>query len=124
MKLLSWNVRGLGKPRARKRLQASLRDVNPSVIFLIETKLQASEMLNVRRRWGFQCGVEVSSRGRSGGLCLSWKMDSDVTLRSFSDRHIDAMISKALMIIVGALQAFMRRRRSSSELSLGIYFVI
>ncbi|GMJ10395.1 hypothetical protein HRI_004708700 [Hibiscus trionum] len=94
MKLLSWNVRGLGKSRTRKRLQETLRDVNPSVIFLIETKLQVAEMLNVRRRWGFQCGVEVSSRGKSGGLCLAWKMDCDVTLRSLSDRHIDAMISR------------------------------
>ncbi|GMJ08165.1 hypothetical protein HRI_004485700 [Hibiscus trionum] len=94
MKLLSWNVRGLGKPRARSRLHATLRDVRPSVIFLMETKLQAREMLRVRQRWGFQNGIEVGSRGRSGGLCLAWRVDCDVTLRSYSERHIDVIISR------------------------------
>ncbi|GMI64932.1 hypothetical protein HRI_000162500 [Hibiscus trionum] len=94
MKLLSWNVQGLGKPRARSRLHATLRDVCPSVVFLMETKLQVGEMLRVRRRWGFQYGIEVSSRGRSGGLFFAWKIDCDVTLRSYSERHIDVIISR------------------------------
>ncbi|GMI95319.1 hypothetical protein HRI_003201200 [Hibiscus trionum] len=93
MKLVSWNVRGLGKPRIVRRLRDSLRDVNPSVVFLIETKLQSVAMVRVRKKCGFSYGIEVGSRGRSGGLCLAWRGNCQVSLRSFSDRHIDFMIS-------------------------------
>lgn len=48
MKLLSSNARGLGRPRIVHRLRSLLRDINPSVVFLIETKLQGSSMEEVR----------------------------------------------------------------------------
>ncbi|GMI71705.1 hypothetical protein HRI_000839800 [Hibiscus trionum] len=94
MKLLCWNVRGLGKPRARRRLHATLRDAKPSIIFLMETKLQSNEMATARRRCGFLSGIDVSSRGRNWGLFLARKDGCDVTLRSFSTHHIDIMVSR------------------------------
>ncbi|GMJ13760.1 hypothetical protein HRI_005045200 [Hibiscus trionum] len=93
MKLISWNVWGLGKPQTVRRLRDCLRDVNPSVVFLIETKLQSSVMEKVRKKCGFSNGIEVGSRGRSGGLCLAWRGNCQVSLRSYSDRHIDFMLS-------------------------------
>ncbi|GMI83525.1 hypothetical protein HRI_002021800 [Hibiscus trionum] len=92
MKLLSWNVRGLGKPRTVGRLRDFLRDVNPSVVFLIETKLHADVMLKVCKRCGFPNGIEVGSRGRSGDLCLAWRNGCQISLRSFLVRHIDFMV--------------------------------
>ncbi|GMI82336.1 hypothetical protein HRI_001902900 [Hibiscus trionum] len=92
MRLLSWNVQGLGKPRTVGRLRDFLRDINPSIVFLIETKLQTDEMMKVRKRCGFPNGVEVGSRGRSGGLCLGWRDGCQISLRSFSVRHIDFMV--------------------------------
>ncbi|GMI79785.1 hypothetical protein HRI_001647800 [Hibiscus trionum] len=94
MKLISWNVRGLGRPRTVRRLQHWLRDVNPTVIFFIETKLQSDKMEKVRRKCGYPNGIDVGARGRSGGLCLAWRDDCHVSLRSFSDRHIDVLITK------------------------------
>ncbi|GMI92190.1 hypothetical protein HRI_002888300 [Hibiscus trionum] len=93
MKLISWNVRGLRKPRTVRRLRDYLRDVNPSVVFLIETKLQSAEMERVRKKCGFPNGIEVGSRGRSGGLCLAWKSGCKISLRSYSDCHIDFMFT-------------------------------
>ncbi|GMI67799.1 hypothetical protein HRI_000449200 [Hibiscus trionum] len=66
-----------------------LRDLQPNVIFLIETKVNANKMANIRRSLGYPYGIEVSSIGRSGGLVLGWKANCTVSLRSFSARHID-----------------------------------
>ncbi|GMI91034.1 hypothetical protein HRI_002772700 [Hibiscus trionum] len=93
MKLLCWNVRGLGMPRTVRRLQHVLRDLNPSVVFLIETKLRGAQMAQVRRRCGFLNGIDVDAVGRSGGLTIGWKNNCDVSLRSYSQRHIDVLIN-------------------------------
>ncbi|GMI94996.1 hypothetical protein HRI_003168900 [Hibiscus trionum] len=92
MKLLSWNVRGLGKPRTVGRLNQKLREENPSIFFLVETKLSAARMEKVRKKCGFPNGIDVDAVGRRGGLSLGWKSSCVVSLRSYSDRHIDIII--------------------------------
>ncbi|GMI95338.1 hypothetical protein HRI_003203100 [Hibiscus trionum] len=93
MKLLSWNVRGLGKPRTVRRLRHMLRDLKPDVIFFIETMVHENKMANIRRSFGYPNGIDVSSVGRSGGLSIGWKNSCNVNLRSFSARHIDVLFN-------------------------------
>ncbi|MFQ6645218.1 hypothetical protein Gotur_020591 [Gossypium turneri] len=95
MKLISWNVRGLGRPGIVRLLHA-LRDINPSVVFFIETKLQGFHMVVIKRKCGFQNGIDVDSDGRSGGLSMGWNNNCKVSIRSFSRRHINIMIDKVL----------------------------
>ncbi|GMJ01875.1 hypothetical protein HRI_003856700 [Hibiscus trionum] len=92
MKLLSWNVRGLGLSRTTRRLKNFLRDVKPTVIFLIETKLPNTRMEKVRKLLGFPNGVDVAAVGRSGGLSMAWRSSCRVAVRSYSCRHIDIMV--------------------------------
>ncbi|GMI89667.1 hypothetical protein HRI_002636000 [Hibiscus trionum] len=80
MKLISWNVRGLGKPRTVRRLRQKLKEADPMVIFLIETKLSRVKMKRVRRKCGYLCGIDVESQGRSGGLSLAWKPNCNIAL--------------------------------------------
>ncbi|KAA3483610.1 reverse transcriptase [Gossypium australe] len=77
MKILSWNVRGLGRPRTVNRLKNKLRAINPRILFLMETKLSAKRMEKVRL---------------NGGLYLGWNGNALVNLKSFSSFHIDAEI--------------------------------
>ncbi|KAE8734013.1 RNF181 protein [Hibiscus syriacus] len=73
MKILGWNVRGLGQPRMVRHLTHALRDVSPSVVFLIETKLQNHEMKTVRKGCGFPNGIEVPAVGLDRGIANgSW----------------------------------------------------
>ncbi|KAG8491705.1 hypothetical protein CXB51_015144 [Gossypium anomalum] len=72
MKMLCWNVRGLGSSRAVHRLQHMLKIYHPQFVFFMETKLSASRMENVRRRCGFLNGVEVAAKGSKGGLSVGW----------------------------------------------------
>lgn len=43
---------------------------------------------------GFRNGVFVNRVGLSGGLALLWREDIDVTLQTFSRRHIDVVIEE------------------------------
>ncbi|KAG8493308.1 hypothetical protein CXB51_010696 [Gossypium anomalum] len=49
---------------------------------------------NVRRSCGFLNGIDIEAEGSRGGLCLAWKEDIIVILRSFSKNHIDAMVKE------------------------------
>ncbi|KAA3474235.1 reverse transcriptase [Gossypium australe] len=60
----------------------------------METKLDSKRMEKVRRSCGFLNGVEVAAEGSRGGLCLAWKADIDVTLRSFSNWHLDVLVKE------------------------------
>ncbi|KAA3460259.1 reverse transcriptase [Gossypium australe] len=39
-------------------------------------------------------GIEVGAEGTRGGLCLAWKDDIVVILRSFSNWHLDVLVKK------------------------------
>ncbi|GMI75964.1 hypothetical protein HRI_001265700 [Hibiscus trionum] len=70
MSLISWNVRGLGKPRAVNRLRNSLRGIHPQFLFLMETKLSARRMERVRHKCGFRFGIDVAVVGSRGGALI------------------------------------------------------
>ncbi|MBA0699030.1 hypothetical protein Goari_000703 [Gossypium aridum] len=62
-------------PRTLQRLRHMLRDSNPSVVFLIETKLKGSRLERIRCKCGYINGIDVDSNGRSG--CLSMVVIGD-----------------------------------------------
>jgi exonuclease III len=70
MSILSWNCRGLGNPRTVRDLHRLVKEKHPSLVFLMETKLQAHRFKAIRVWLGFQNVFIVDSMGRSGGLAL------------------------------------------------------
>lgn len=73
MKILSWNVRGLGGVEKCKQIKAYIRNCDPDVIIIQETKKVvcsrllrsiASARLN---DWSF-----ILSVGASGGIRIAW----------------------------------------------------
>ncbi|KAA3484605.1 BEACH domain-containing lvsC [Gossypium australe] len=65
MKILSWNVRGLGSPPVVRHFQHMLKLHHPHVVFFMETKLNATRMEKFRRRCGFQNGPSLRWNGIS-----------------------------------------------------------
>ncbi|KAA3476616.1 reverse transcriptase [Gossypium australe] len=54
-------------------------------------------MERVRKSCGFQNGVEVDSEGSKGGLCMAWKENTPISVRSYSRRHIDALVDDQVL---------------------------
>uniref|UniRef100_A0A7N2R6D1 Endonuclease/exonuclease/phosphatase domain-containing protein n=1 Tax=Quercus lobata TaxID=97700 RepID=A0A7N2R6D1_QUELO len=52
-------------------------------------------MDRIKFKLGFSNGLCVSSRGRSGGLALLWSSDTKLEIMSYSNHHIDAIITEA-----------------------------
>ncbi|KAL9671418.1 hypothetical protein QQ045_008986 [Rhodiola kirilowii] len=94
MKLLSWNCRGVGGPRAVRSLGDVVRTYRPSILGLIETKKEDSNWEFLKYRLGFDACFSVVSHGRAGGLAMLWNKDTEVTVISYSASHID--VKKAM----------------------------
>ncbi|KAL0302975.1 UNVERIFIED_CONTAM: hypothetical protein Sradi_6165600 [Sesamum radiatum] len=91
MSLLIWNCKGMGNPWTVKGLRDLLRDNNPHLVFLAETKCSTSQIENLKKQLNL-FGFYVDSKGKSGDLALLWQKSVDVQLQSFSRYHIDVSI--------------------------------
>ncbi|KAL5744090.1 hypothetical protein ACOSQ2_027206 [Xanthoceras sorbifolium] len=92
MKILVWNVRGLGNDRTFQVLKHHVRDYNPNFVFLSETLLSHNRMELIRVHLGFSGKLVVDNVGRSGGISLFWSDDVVVNLISFSKWHVDVRV--------------------------------
>ncbi|MBA0664033.1 hypothetical protein Goklo_004108 [Gossypium klotzschianum] len=62
------------------------------MVFLMETKMDKQRMEKVRRSCGFTNGIDIEVEGSRGGLCLTWKGDTAISLQSFSRNLIDVIV--------------------------------
>ena len=71
MSAISWNCRGLGNPLTVKALQEVVLEKDPTLVFLMETKLDVSEMDGIKRKIERQQGLVVPSvqRGVAWPFC-------------------------------------------------------
>ncbi|KAL5546642.1 hypothetical protein UlMin_006329 [Ulmus minor] len=92
MSILSWNVCGLGNPRALTFLRNLIRSTSPRMAFLCETRLTNSNSDRIRRLLSFNNCFPVNRHGTGGGLMLLWQNEWDVSIQSYSSSHIDATI--------------------------------
>ncbi|KAL0456241.1 UNVERIFIED_CONTAM: hypothetical protein Slati_0963300 [Sesamum latifolium] len=83
--------KGLGGPWTVQHLGHLIRDNNPSLIFLAETKCLARRIDLLKRQFDMN-GVCVPSSGKSGGLAVIWIKSVNVLLQNFSHNHIDVSV--------------------------------
>jgi hypothetical protein len=69
-----------------------VKEKKPKLVFVMETKLSARRMENIRIRIGYNNMFVVDSIGRSGGLALFWNKEVDVEIKNYSQRHINAEV--------------------------------
>ena len=75
----------MGTLGAVQALKRAIKREDPSLVFLMETKLEVDEMKRVQHEIGMVQGIAVPSVGKSGGLALLWKSDMKVSVK-FIDR--------------------------------------
>ena len=95
MNSLCWNYWGIGNPWTIFALRDYVQCWNPRLVFLLETKSKSRRMEKIKFKLGFTNGLYVQSRGRSGGLALLWSNDTNLEIKSYSNHHIDAIITEA-----------------------------
>ena len=90
MKTLSLNCRGLGNPETVSELHTLVRKEDPSIVFLMETRLELRHLELLRVCLGMLGCFGVGRHGFGGGLALLWSSSIDIHIQSFSNHHIDA----------------------------------
>jgi hypothetical protein len=83
----------LGNPPAVRELHRLVKEKRPKVVFLIETKLRANKMIQIKYKLGFHNVFVVDCVGKSGGLALLWSEDAEVEIQNYSRQHINAKIA-------------------------------
>ena len=94
MSALSWNCRGLRNPLIVKTLQKIVKEEDPTLVFLMETKFKATKMEGVKRKTERQHGLVVPSQNRGGGLALLWRSTLKVDPLTYSPRRINVMVNE------------------------------
>ena len=94
MRTLCWNCRGIGDPETVRELRDLVEASAPSVLCIVETQLAKYRVEGLASRLGFSSSFGVGSSGRSGGLCLFWKNDINLGIKTFSQYHIDSVVNE------------------------------
>ncbi|RVW64166.1 Transposon TX1 uncharacterized 149 kDa protein [Vitis vinifera] len=90
MKIISWNVRGLGSRNKRRMIKDFLRSENPDVVMIQETKKENCDRRFVGSVWTVRNKdwVALPASGASGGILIIWDSKilsrEEVVIGSFS----------------------------------------
>jgi len=98
MKIISWNVRGLGSTVKRKEVCNLVREKKPFLLRLQETKLSKFDATVCKSLWG-DVNADFSfqpSAGASGGIFTSWDTQEVEVWSSFSFDHVLAVSGRFL----------------------------
>ncbi|KAL5832241.1 hypothetical protein ACOSQ4_017595 [Xanthoceras sorbifolium] len=75
MKILVWNVRGLGNYRTFQALNRHVRDSRPDVVFLTETLLSRQRLEFIRVHLGFSGDPFTWCNDRRGASFIKERLD-------------------------------------------------
>lgn len=75
MKLLFWNIRGLGRPSKRRKIRTLLKERNIDMVFLQKTKKSELTLEVVRSIWPVEDMdyMSVNAAGLARGILCIWK---------------------------------------------------
>lgn len=94
MNLVSWNCRGIGKPRAVRVLREMVNSFKPDLLFLSETLVVSNKIEALASKLGYADFFSVDRQGRGGGLAVLWKRTMRCTVVDSSSNHIDIEVNE------------------------------
>lgn len=79
-------------PRTCLAIKKVLHLHQPQIFFCCETKMTARQVDATCGSFRFANRFVVDRIGKGGGLVLFWSLDVEVSIKSFSFHHIDAIV--------------------------------
>ncbi|KAK9020048.1 hypothetical protein V6N11_054545 [Hibiscus sabdariffa] len=76
------------EPQVCRYLKRFIKDNNPSLVALLETRISGNKTDSVVRKLGFPNSFRVEARGFSGGIWLLWKDSISLEIEVISNQFI------------------------------------
>ncbi|XP_042980093.1 uncharacterized protein LOC122310274 [Carya illinoinensis] len=92
MKILCWNCRGLGNPRTVQDLSLMVKEKQPILVFVCETKIRSCKIVGLQRRLGMEGSFAVDSEGRRGGIVQFWRDEKGAEIVNYSKWHVTVIV--------------------------------
>lgn len=93
MTTLSWNCRGLAATSTGLELKGLIKQQQPAIIFLMETRAPEERVVRLKRRVKYTNHFVVNPNGLAGGLCLLWNKKVEVEIKSANQNFIHTEVS-------------------------------
>ncbi|XP_058760448.1 uncharacterized protein LOC131633779 [Vicia villosa] len=72
---MMWNCRGAASREFRRVCYNFLKQINPSIVVIMETRMNPLNLANTFRSMGFDKLMGTDVQGFAGGIALAWKSD-------------------------------------------------
>jgi len=73
MKLTTWNIRGIGNRRKQRNLSNRIKEENPNMIFIYETKCSMDNIREIHNKSLIKYEyLEVKAKNSAGGILTLW----------------------------------------------------
>lgn len=93
MKIVSWNCQGAGNESFRRNFRELVRSHNPSVVFLLETRVSQDTAYEIAPFLGYSNYEIAPTEGMAGGVWMLWNQsDIDVEITEVEDQGIHAIL--------------------------------
>ena len=94
MRRLSWNCQGLGNPWTGRSLCKLVKEKDPTVYFLMETRLDKEGFENLYSNLPFQNRIFAKHPNAGGGLALLWKNTIKLEIINYNVNHKMALVTE------------------------------
>lgn len=95
MKILSWNVRGIGNNKCLRNCREMFRNYKPDVLSLLETRCDESSVAEAfGNKLGFQQVSLLPSAGFAGGILVMWNESVNVQVIHSTFQVVHFMVSE------------------------------
>lgn len=110
MRILSWNVQGIGTPITKDHLNNLYSDFKPDIVFLSKTKAPFEKMDLILKKSKFSNWLIIPSVGIAKGLAIAWHNNVELKLVSaqFNVFHFEGSCDNKMFEITcvyGAVEA-------------------
>ncbi|KAL4649489.1 hypothetical protein ACB092_01G016900 [Castanea dentata] len=95
MNVIIWNCRGAMKPSFQSYIRELVRNQNPAMFVVMETKVGGDRAREITDRLPFDGAVHTNIIGYAGGLWLLWNSDRvEVTLLTTTEQEIHVTVKE------------------------------
>ena len=104
MKITTWNIRGLGSRRKQRNLGNRIKEENPDIVFIQETKCSVEKIKEKHSKWLNRYEyLEVKANKYAGGILTPWDPQKFGLIGAEASRHHLSLIFQP----VGGIQCYM-----------------